>query len=139
MSFRFIPHNSLFFFFSDAPTCKYDKIIVIGASRGESVDIICEIESDPPAKSFRWKFNNSGESMDVASERFSKTSNGSVSVMKYIPVKELDYGLLSCWASNDVGHQINPCVFQVVAAGKLFMYKLFENFLCRSRIFQMTK
>lgn len=60
--------------------------------------------------------------MDVAAERFSKTSNGSVSIMKYIPVKELDYGLLSCWASNDVGHQIHPCIFQVVAAGRYFLY-----------------
>lgn len=54
--------------------------------------------------------------MDVATEKF--WSNGSVSLMKYIPFKELDYGLLSCWASNDVGHQIHPCVYQVVAAGK---------------------
>lgn len=92
--------------------------MIIGASRGENVDIVCEIESDPPAKSFRWKFNNSGESMDVVNER--NIFNGSVSILKYIPVKELDYGLLSCWASNDVGHQIHPCTFQVVAAGNCY-------------------
>lgn len=91
--------------------------MVVGASRGESVDIVCEIESDPPAKSYRWKFNNSGETLDVAAERFAKTSNGTLSVLRYTPVSELDYGSLSCWAVNAVGHQINPCVFQVVAAG----------------------
>ncbi|KAG5885941.1 hypothetical protein JTB14_027750 [Gonioctena quinquepunctata] len=106
-----------------APTCKYDKIIIVGASRGESVDIVCEIESDPPAKSYRWKFNNSGETLDVAAERFAKTSNGSLSILRYTPVSELDYGSLSCWASNSVGHQIEPCVFQLVAAGKPFPVK----------------
>ncbi|XP_018560909.1 neural cell adhesion molecule 2 [Anoplophora glabripennis] len=106
-----------------APTCKYEKVMVVGASRGESVDIVCEIESDPPAMSYRWKFNNSGETLDVAAERFAKTSNGSVSVLRYTPVSELDYGSLSCWATNSVGHQVNPCVFQVVAAGKPFPVK----------------
>ncbi|XP_030763471.1 nephrin-like [Sitophilus oryzae] len=106
-----------------APTCKYDKVIVVGASRGESVDVVCEIESDPPAKSYKWKFNNSGETLELEQERFSRTSNGSVSILKYTPITELDYGSLSCWATNIVGSQINPCVFQVVAAGKPFPVK----------------
>lgn len=29
-----------------------------------------------------------------------------------------DYGTLSCWASNEVGTQQHPCLFQVVLAGK---------------------
>ncbi|CAG9863888.1 unnamed protein product [Phyllotreta striolata] len=106
-----------------APICKYDKVTIVGASRGESVDISCEIESDPPARSYRWKFNNSGETLDVASERYAKTSNGTTSILRYTPVSELDYGSLSCWASNIVGHQSEPCVFQLVAAGKPFPVK----------------
>lgn len=106
---------------SDAPTCKYDRIMVVGASRGERVDIGCEVEADPPARSYRWKFNNSGETMDVEAVRFANTSNGTVSVLPYTPINELDYGSLSCWASNSVGHQVNPCVFQLVAAGKCFI------------------
>ncbi|XP_056629830.1 hemicentin-1 [Diorhabda sublineata] len=106
-----------------APTCKHDKVTIVGASRGESVDILCEIESDPPAKSYRWKFNNSGETIDVAAERFAKSSNGTHSVLRYTPVSELDYGSLSCWASNSVGHQVEPCMFQLVAAGKPFPVK----------------
>lgn len=31
-----------------------------------------------------------------------------------------DYGTLSCWATNSVGHQEQPCMFQIVAAGKPF-------------------
>ncbi|XP_065168056.1 neural cell adhesion molecule 2 [Atheta coriaria] len=115
--------NELSFRVQYSPTCRYDRIVVVGASRGESIDIVCEIESDPPAKSYRWKFNNSGETLDVAAERFAKTSNGTTSVLRYTPVSELDYGSLSCWAINSVGHQLNPCVFQVVAAGKPFPVK----------------
>lgn len=64
--------------------CKYDKIIVVGAGRGESVDVPCEIEADPPAKTYRWKFNNSGETLDVGPDRYAKTSNGSISLLRYI-------------------------------------------------------
>lgn len=28
-----------------------------------------------------------------------------------------DYGTLSCWATNEVGAQVQPCIFQVVLAG----------------------
>ncbi|KAF7286927.1 hypothetical protein GWI33_003193 [Rhynchophorus ferrugineus] len=115
--------NELHFRVQYAPTCKYDKVIVVGASRGESIDVVCEIESDPPAKSYKWKFNNSGETLELEQERFSRTSNGSISVLKYTPITELDYGSLSCWASNVVGNQVSPCVFQVVAAGKPFPVK----------------
>lgn len=101
-------------FFTDAPMCRTPGLMVVGASRGESLDIQCEVEADPPAKSFRWKFNNSGETLDVGPERYAKTSNGTVSILKYTPVSDLDYGTLSCWASNDVGHQDNPCLIQVI-------------------------
>lgn len=83
------------------------------------MNIVCEVEADPPAKAYKWKFNNSGETMDVEAGRFTNTSNGTVSVLQYTPVLEQDYGSLSCWGVNDVGHQIQPCVFQVVVAGKI--------------------
>lgn len=88
---------------------------MVGASRGETLDIRCEVDADPPVLHFRWKFNNSGETLDVAPERF--RSEGGASVLRYTTASELDYGSLSCWASNAVGHQAAPCVFQVVAAG----------------------
>lgn len=103
---------------ADAPGCKTDRVMVIGASRGESMDVPCEVDADPPAKGFRWKFNNSGETIDIGPERY--ISNGTFSVLKYTPVADLDYGTLSCWATNGVGHQSVPCLFQMVAAGKDF-------------------
>ncbi|KAL5282152.1 hypothetical protein ACFFRR_005408 [Megaselia abdita] len=97
------------------PICKHnERIVLIGASKDETVEISCEIQADPPPKSFRWKFNNSGETLEVGSERFSV--NGSRSLLKYTPVNDQDYGTLSCWASNDVGVQKQPCLFQVVLA-----------------------
>lgn len=103
---------------SDAPVCKHDRIVVVGASRGERVDIVCEVEADPPAKAFRWKFNNSGETKDIDPSRYTFGPNGTTSVLSYTPHIELDYGSLSCWADNTIGHQVNPCVFQLVAAGR---------------------
>nr|CAD7425655.1 unnamed protein product [Timema monikensis] len=104
----------------NAPTCKQEKILVVGASRAESLDIACEVETDPPVRSFKWKFNNSGETIEVSPDRFASTSNGTTSVLRYTPVSDLDYGTLSCWADNAIGAQVSPCVFQVVAAGKPF-------------------
>ncbi|KAM7350992.1 sidestep II transmembrane protein isoform 1-T2 [Cochliomyia hominivorax] len=97
------------------PICKHlDRVILIGASKDETVEVACEIQADPPPRTFRWKFNNSGETLDVGSERFSV--NGSRSILKYTPVTDQDYGTLSCWASNEVGTQNQPCLFQVVLA-----------------------
>lgn len=68
-------------------------------------------------RSFRWKFNNSGENLDIDRDRHHK--NGSMmDVLRYTPVTDQDYGTLSCWAANDVGQQQSPCVFQVVLAGE---------------------
>jgi hypothetical protein len=77
------------------------------------------VETDPPARSFKWKFNNSGETLEVSPERFSASSNGTMSILRYTPVTEMGYGTLSCWAQNAIGMQTSPCVFQVVAAGKM--------------------
>ncbi|XP_075150849.1 sidestep II transmembrane protein [Haematobia irritans] len=97
------------------PICKHlDRVILIGASKDETVEVACEIQADPPPRTFRWKFNNSGETLDVGSERFSV--NGSRSILKYTPVTDQDYGTLSCWAANEVGTQSQPCLFQVVLA-----------------------
>uniref|UniRef100_A0ABD2XEZ8 Ig-like domain-containing protein n=1 Tax=Trichogramma kaykai TaxID=54128 RepID=A0ABD2XEZ8_9HYME len=103
-----------------APVCKEDRIVVVGASRGESLKIACRVEADPPILSFRWKFNNSGETLEVSTKRFSVEPSKGLSVLTYVPNTELDYGTLSCWAENVVGIQAKPCLFQLVAAGKPF-------------------
>lgn len=70
------------FFATDTPSCRNGGVNVVGAARGESVVIVCEVDADPPAAVFKWKFNNSGETIDVAADRY--TSNGSASSLKYV-------------------------------------------------------
>lgn len=117
---RLFNTNLLICLISVAPVCKEDRIVVVGASRGESLNISCRVEADPPVHNFRWKFNNSGETLEVSPQRFTVPMPGDangISVLKYTPATELDYGTLSCWADNEVGSQAKPCLFQIVAAG----------------------
>lgn len=117
----------IYIYFSVAPVCKEDRIVVVGASRGESLNIACKVEADPPAHNFRWKFNNSGETLEVAQGRFSMETSSGVSVFRYTPTTELDYGTLSCWADNSVGRQARPCLFQLIAAGKYLRHGFSVN------------
>lgn len=41
-----------------------------------------------------------------------------VSELIYTPKTERDYGTLACWGKNSIGKQSEPCLFQVVPAGK---------------------
>lgn len=41
-----------------------------------------------------------------------------VSELIYTPKTERDYGTLACWGKNSIGKQSDPCLFQVVPAGK---------------------
>jgi len=90
----------------------------VGAARGETVQLDCAVDADPPAISYRWKVNSSGETLDVPTERLGNRFNGSASVLRYTPTTEHDFGTLMCWAENAVGVQQEPCVFNVVSASK---------------------
>ncbi|KAK8748635.1 hypothetical protein OTU49_015907, partial [Cherax quadricarinatus] len=87
-----------------------------GAARHEEVNIACYLDAHPPPMSFRWTFNNSGESADIPKEHIQPLESGST--VSYTPNNELDYGTLLCWGTNAVGHQRRPCVFHVFPAGK---------------------
>jgi len=88
---------------------------VHGVAKQEKANISCEVEANPPDVQFRWTFNNSAESLDVASAHIARA--GTSSVVSYTPMTELDYGTLLCWASNRIGQQRVPCVFHIIAAG----------------------
>ncbi|XP_065089794.1 hemicentin-1-like [Ochlerotatus camptorhynchus] len=106
--------NQQFLRVKHAPVCDHEKIVLIGASKNENMEILCEIYADPPARSFHWRFNNSAEILEVDSHRYS--NHGNFSVLLYTPVAVQDYGTLSCWASNEIGVQTEPCLFQVILA-----------------------
>lgn len=77
---------------------------------------MCEVEADPKDVKFKWTFNNSHESHVIANV----TSNGTKSVALYEPKSRFDYGSVICSAENSAGAQRDPCIFNIIAAGKFF-------------------
>ncbi|XP_078038283.1 neural cell adhesion molecule 1 [Augochlora pura] len=116
------------------PVCKEGRgEVVVGALKQETVSLVCSVESHPPPLTFHWTFNNSGELVEVPHSRYSHVpAPGTPSVaeslkeyqqfhgskLNYTPATEMDYGTVACWASNQVGKQRAPCLFQVIAAGR---------------------
>ena len=77
------------------------------------VEILCQVDANPDsALSFHWVFNTSQEMIDIQQDQM--RLNGSSSTVEFIPRTEMDYGHLLCWAENEVGRQVRPCVFQLV-------------------------
>ncbi len=61
--------------FSDAPYCKPDQVQVFGVAREEMVRISCEVIANPQSSVFfEWRFNTSGETIDMPHDRF-RSSN----------------------------------------------------------------
>ncbi|KAF6200039.1 hypothetical protein GE061_006339 [Apolygus lucorum] len=109
-----------------APTCKPNQNRVHGVAKQERANISCEVDSNPTDVTFRWTFNNSAESMAVQSNRIEM--HGTSSTVSYTPTSELDYGTLLCWATNRIGHQKVPCLYHIIAAGKLTQIVLIVEF-----------
>ncbi|XP_020300402.1 hemicentin-2-like [Pseudomyrmex gracilis] len=116
-----------------APVCKEGKSeVVVGALKQETVLLACSVESHPAPVTYHWTFNNSGELVDVQSRYSHVSASGTPSAsdtlkeyqqfrgpnLDYTPATEMDYGTVACWASNQVGKQRTPCLFQVIAAGR---------------------
>ncbi|GFY52714.1 uncharacterized protein TNIN_218961 [Trichonephila inaurata madagascariensis] len=95
-----------------APVCKSGQQTVYGAMLHFPVEIACEVEADPDEVTFRWEFNSSFGTLELAPT----TTVGRKSVVHYIPRSEQDYGTLSCWGRNRVGLQRMPCLFVVIPA-----------------------
>lgn len=88
---------------------------MVGASKGENIILTCNVITDPEAGKFFWKFENSEETIEIDANRYA--FNGSKSTLHYTPVTEQDYGVISCWSSNEIGVQTEPCLFQLIQAG----------------------
>lgn len=110
-----IESDKILDFFVVAPTCKPNQTKIHGVAKQEKANISCQVDANPPKVEFRWTFNNSAESMDVASGHIARV--GTSSIVSYTPMNELDYGTLLCWASNQIGHQQVPCVYHIIPAG----------------------
>lgn len=109
----------------DTPTCKPNQTRIYGVAKQEKAQIICQIDANPSDVQFRWTFNNSADSVDVAQSHIIRS--GTSSIVSYTPITELDYGTLLCFASNKIGTQRIPCVFHIIAAGKFLIFDFVNN------------
>ncbi|XP_047537557.1 neural cell adhesion molecule 2-like [Vanessa atalanta] len=100
-----------------APVCAQHTPLVIGARLDEPLRVRCTVSADPADVAFYWQFNNSGESFQVSPARY-VTTGGTISELRYRAASERDYGALLCRATNSVGRQKKPCVFQIVPAAR---------------------
>ncbi|XP_028522320.2 synaptogenesis protein syg-2 isoform X3 [Apis cerana] len=100
------------------PICLPDQKRIYGVARHEDARISCNVEAYPPPDSFRWTFNNTEEMVDVSESKYKNSTRRSQSILVYRPMTEMDYGTVSCWASNTAGQQNNACVFHIIPAGK---------------------
>lgn len=99
---------------TDPPRCAPGQARVYGAGRDETISVMCSLDAAPPVIEFNWRFNSSGDVVDIHKQHIA--TDGLVSILKYTLKTELDYGTLLCWGSNSLGLQREPCVFRVVPA-----------------------
>lgn len=93
---------------------------MIGVARGEVARVLCEVEANPPKVNFSWKYNTTRETIDLLDDYF--TNDKLRSLAAFTPKTELDYGILYCWATNVLGKQKEPCVYNVIPAGKYLFH-----------------
>ncbi|XP_050679951.1 nephrin-like isoform X2 [Leptidea sinapis] len=98
------------------PLCRKREIKLIGAALQEPSMVECEVDAFPPPDTFEWTLNNSAGSIKVDPERFTVNSKDGISILKYIPVSDVDYGTLACRATNLAGQQVAPCVYTLLPA-----------------------
>lgn len=104
----------------DAPRCREDnERREITVARHETVLLKCEVEALPDDYvRFSWTYNGTvGDVLPMPNSRIE--NKGLVSMLEYTPNAETDYGTLACWASNSIGRQRTPCIFNIVPASRL--------------------
>ncbi|KAL1513906.1 hypothetical protein ABEB36_003245 [Hypothenemus hampei] len=110
------PSNQVKLIVKYAPVCIQEREEVYGALKQETVTLRCRVDANPPVAAFHWTFNNSGDQTDVPVEKY--TNEVTSSRLNYTPNTDLDYGTLLCYGENKIGQQKEPCIFQVVIAGR---------------------
>ena len=101
--------------FSDKPRCVHTSPLTVAVSKTSTNLIPCDCQGFPKATTFRWVLNNSR----IEETLRQKSSTLTLRQAKLIHrAGEKDMGSLRCWATNSVGESEEPCIFQLVAAGK---------------------
>ncbi|XP_065222529.1 synaptogenesis protein syg-2-like isoform X2 [Planococcus citri] len=97
------------------PVCRNQETLILGASLGEIVHVVCSVMADPNIISFKWVFNNSAQTLVVPREKY-VIINSTTSELGYKLTSNKDFGTLTCWTKNAIGEQTQPCTFYVIRA-----------------------
>ncbi|XP_054166079.1 protein turtle-like [Oppia nitens] len=99
-----------------APVCKDGQKRQYGVARNEIARVRCEVDAQPADSglTFKWFANTSDSELTVWPDF---TMNRSVSIAQYTPKSRESYGQLICLAQNQMGKQLEPCVYNIVPAG----------------------
>ncbi|GBP54529.1 hypothetical protein EVAR_43400_1 [Eumeta japonica] len=109
------------------PVCKNNATIIVGAALEEATRVLCEVDAYPAPKNFQWMLNNSMGTKEldtlayaihrVLYQQANYTAVNGRSILSYTPTSEVDYGTLSCRATNLAGQQIDACHYTFAAGG----------------------
>lgn len=121
LSYKMSHAEGIILFLLDAPTCRPSQKNLYGVARTETVNISCEVESDPSDVTFRWALNNTVENMEL----HNFTSDGIKSTLTFTPRTMLEFGAILCWGINSVGEQKDPCVVRIIPAGEYIKSSFF--------------
>ena len=105
-----------------------------GVARNENVEISCEVDANPEPDAFKWSLNHSQEPFQEKALPIIDRKRG-LSILVYTPRNDMDFGYVTCTATNRVGTQSTPCHYQIIPAGKVHTVILpFFSLLLRTRI-----
>ncbi|XP_051153654.1 hemicentin-1 isoform X2 [Leptopilina boulardi] len=98
-----------------APRCKKGyEILNITSTHLQASKLRCEVEADPADDiKFAWTHNNTrGDILPVKISRIVDRTK-TISTLEYKLDTDKDFETLACWASNSVGRQKSPCIFNI--------------------------
>lgn len=70
-----ISFGNSFSIYVDAPTCAQNQPKIYGVAKQEEAQIKCIVDANPQDVDFSWTFNNSAESIDVATNHIFRLGN----------------------------------------------------------------
>ena len=77
----------------------------------QKLELMCQVDSQPMSNSYRWIFNNTFNQFQIPNAKSVMEFNN------YKPTQSDSHGQVLCWASNELGEQAEPCVFNVMPLG----------------------
>ncbi|XP_023319737.1 protein turtle homolog A [Eurytemora carolleeae] len=101
--------NVVFLSIAYLPRCRAE-VEYRRVSRGESIKLQCPVDAVPPSVDYRWEFNSSNTIRPLHPD-----SSG---IAVYTPFTDMDFGTILCWGINQLGQQIQPCLFNIYPTGK---------------------